>query len=185
LSLALSGCGNLYAAATAGCLDGKSAASLDDLRSGAEDRIARLRSLVEDLNNEPLPNRDGDETLVRLVDQLDEVSRHVSAVDYAASQMTHDAYVHQLDQPLRDLARTTAATFDWLALALISRTEHGTPPDLARALAAAKTAYLELRKTRVSGNYGDDEILRFCTFFFSMQAVSEGMQRMMTAAAKV
>ena len=184
LGRSVAGCKRLYEAAVTACLQSTfQPLALEELRADVEQRIARVRSLVEDVRYELLPNRTDDTMLIHLVSQVDAVEHHVSAVDFSAAEMEHDTYYRQIESPLKNLACATIATFDWLAKALGTDEKLGLPPDLNAPLSAAKQAEERLRQTRTAANFGDDEILRFCTFFFSMEAVCIALRSMTAALA--
>ena len=188
LGQAVGSCGQLYRGGSRGVFDRPRINPWPLMncarRSSSGSRESGRLSRIGKTNRFPIATED--QVLMHLVRQVGEVEHHVSVVDHAAAEMGHDSYHRKLEQPLADLARVTGAAFEWLAQALISTAPHGPPPEFGHAaLSSARKAYEKLRQARVGSNFGDDEILRFCTFFFSMQAVTEGLRGMIAAVALV
>jgi hypothetical protein len=89
-----------------------------------------------------------------------------------------------LQGPLSDLATVTHAAFEWLAVAVTGpELPAAAPPNLRQALREVETVYDSLRESRACSSFPAEEVLRFCTFFFNLKAVTRGLRAMVVTLA--
>jgi uncharacterized membrane protein YccC len=184
LGRALAACGGLYRPVVESCLKGTyRQQDLDGLRAEVRRSLLRAQVLVGDWQSEPMRQRPEDGGLPALVGQIGEVRHHLLAVDRAAAAMGQDTFYRKLQAPLGELAQATGAAFDWLAAAVTSPKLPDGSPNLDQALAAVDREYDRLREARASSAFAAEEILRFCTFFFNLKAVTRGLRALEEAVA--
>jgi uncharacterized membrane protein YccC len=182
LGRALAACGRLYRPVVESCLKGAGRPQdLDERRAEVRQSLLRVQALLGDWQSEPMRQRPEDRLLPAFVGQIGEVRLHLLVVDRAAAAMAHDTFYRRLQAPLGELAQATGDAFDWLAVAVTSPRPPDRAPVLNQALVAVDREYDQLREARASSAFATDEILRFCTFFFNLKEVTQGLCAMARA----
>jgi uncharacterized membrane protein YccC len=149
--------------------------SLDGPRADLRQALQRVRELLKDWRTEPMRQRPEDLVLPALVGGVEVVTHHLLALDRAAGGMEQDHFYQSVRATLEELASVTSPAFDWLARAVIAPGVPDAPPDLDRALAAVDAEYERQRQAGALRALATEEVLRFCTFFFNLREVTQGL----------
>ncbi len=109
-----------------------------------------------------------------LAGEAHDLRDHILALDQAARSAQDDSFYRNLEARLSELVAVSSATFHWLADAL-SQAPSGSAPDLKRAVTAVDDEFTRLRQVHASSNHTIDEVLRFCTFYFTLRNIARDL----------
>lgn len=134
-------------------------------------------ALLRDVAHEAFGREPREPLWVALAGQARDVRDHILALDQAARLAKGDSYYQKLEPRLTELAAVCVAAFRWL-VAAISQKPASLAPDLKAALLAADEEFARLRQVHATRDCTIDEVLRFCTFFFTLRSVARALDLM-------
>ncbi|MBY0525284.1 MAG: FUSC family protein [Gemmataceae bacterium] len=172
-------CGEFYRTAATAYLDGDYVPTkVEAVREASRLELRRALDLLQDVKSEPMGHREEDAALPMLVGQVQDSRVRVLAVDAAARDRLQDAYYLKLEPHLTRLIQVSADAFAWLAQAMRGEQDLPPRPDLEQAVAAVDAEFARLRQQHATREFSIDEVLRFCTFYFSVRALARDLQTM-------
>ncbi|HKB40528.1 MAG TPA: FUSC family protein [Gemmataceae bacterium] len=151
--------------------------AIEKRRDAVRQTLRRNEALLRDIAHEPFGRHPRAPLWVALAGQACEVRDPILALDRAARLARSDGDFRELEPRLGELVAVSAAAFRWLAEA-VAQAPAGPAPDLKAAVAAADDAFARLRQVQPTREFRVEEVLPFCTFFFTLRNVARDLDLM-------
>jgi hypothetical protein len=172
---ALTEIGRLYESVAGAYLKGDYPQQLIEKQKDVVRQVLRgTDDLLRDVVHEPFGRHPHEPLWVALAGEAHDLRDHVLALDQAARSAQDDSFYRKLDPRLSELVAVSSATFHWLADAL-SQTPSASAPDLKRAVTAVDDEFTRLRQVHASSAHPIEEVLRFCTFYFTLRNIARDL----------
>jgi len=172
-------CAGFFRVAAEGALHGPyPREAIEAQRELLRQSLAKTRELLRDLESEP-GRRAEEEKLATLLSLTGDLRHHILALEAAGRDMGDDQYFRHLGQQLTGLTTAVSEALVWLAMVLRRESPLPPVPNLQGPLDAADAEYARLRAAGAGKSYSTDEILRYCSYFFSLRSAARTAAVMM------
>jgi uncharacterized membrane protein YccC len=183
LSQTLEKCARLYGGLFEACLKGtQPPETVRALDGDIKDSLGGVQTLLTDLKNEPRGPRPGEASLLFLAAHVQEVAEYLAVMESALPAPAAPTALAPLIPRLSALSEATAAGFGWLAQAL-GAAPAGAAPDLDAAVRSADEEFGQLRAAGAFRVVTTEEVLRYCTFYFTTREVAREVGLMVRSLA--
>jgi len=144
----------------------------DGMRAELLSASAKLREIYGDLQREPGDHRQ--EILIwgAHLRFCDELELHALALEHSQRWLRGVTLGDQLAEPLQSLTTLTQQCLDRLVARLEGQEVAVPATGLDAALAGCDAAMVRLREQGITLSYAMPDVIRFCTYFFNLRAIS-------------